>query len=186
MKYFKQAVPFKMLKSAMVLCFLLLLSLNTYSNETGTKIETAFYFSVSINAKAEVVWPFLFQVDKWKYSVAKLENKYLSGDQEGGVVAAYPKESADKPGLLIKTLKIIPIKHYSFSIYSYAGQFVGFAAYDLKEENGKTDLTYYVYLQTRLSVTSDEQAAEQKQQMVESMEARQPKELAALKVLVES
>ena len=186
MRYFKRTFFHKVLKPVSLFCFLWLLSLNTYSNEAYTKIDAAFYFSVLIDAKKDVVWPFLFQVNKWKYSVARLENEHLTGEQEGGVVAVYQKVSAVNPGLLIKTLKIIPNQHYSFSIYSYAGQFVGFAAYDLIEKKGETRLSYNVYLQTTLAKVSDREAEVHRQKIIEGMEVRQPKELAALKALVEA
>ena len=182
---FKRHFILRLIKPVGIFCVLLFLPLTSNSNEPETNVDTAFYFSILIDAKAENVWPFLFQLDKWKYSVEKLENITLAGDREGGVVAVYQDKSANQPGLMIKTLKILRHKHYSFTIYSYAGQFVGFAAYDLKEEKGKTQLTYDVYLRTTLAGVTEEQAAVRKQQIVEGMEMRQPKELAALKALVE-
>ena len=181
----KSSFSYKSLMPIHVLCFILFLPLFAYSNETDKNIETAFHFSVEIDEKAEKVWPLLFEIDKWKYSIEKLENKVLTGDREGGVVAIY-KDGSAQPGLTIETLKILLHRHYSFSIYSNTGKFIGFAAYNLKEERGKTYLTYDIYLHTILSGITQDQATLRKHKIVESMEKRQPEELAALKALVES
>ncbi len=168
-----------------IVFYLLLVSLGACSNENDLKLEAAFHFPVSINAGKDAVWPFLFQVDKWKYSVSRLRSKHLTADQEGGVVEVFQGGASDKPSLLIKTLKIVPNEHYSFSIYANTGQFVGFAAYNLKEEKGKTSVTYDVYIQTAMPGASSHQVEERKKLMVDEMENRQPKELATLKALVE-
>ena len=171
--------------SSVALFVLLFLSFNAHANESDKKVDAAFYFSVLIDARPEKIWPLLFQVDKWKYSVDRLENRLLTGSQEGGVVAVYSPGSSDSTAL-IKTLKILPNRHYSFSLYANAEQFVGFAAYDLQDENGKTRLTYKIYFHLSFPGLTEEQVAGKTKQMALELESRQPKELAALKALVES
>jgi hypothetical protein len=156
-----------------------------FANLSPQKLETAFRFSIAVDAAPELVWPSLFKLDQWKYSVAKLEDRTLSGDQEGGVVAVYQDATSDEPGLLIKTLKIIPQQHYSFSIYTNEQQFVGFASYDLSRANGQTQLIYTVYLQGSAAGLKPAEVAARQRQIKADLETRQAKELAALKALVE-
>ena len=172
-------------RKVVTLIFLCLFSVNVLSDIKESNIDVAFRFSIAIKAKAEQVWPFLFQIDQWKQSIARLESMKLTGEQENGVVAVYPENSSDKHGLLIKTEKIISNTRYSFSIYSPTGDFIGFATYSLEEESDKTQLTYDVYMHISLSGLSNTQIMTRKKQIVTEMEMRQPNELKNLKKIVE-
>ena len=182
---FKQYYLISVAKLVGIVTLLLSFSFNVHSNEMEKEVDSAFYFSVLIEATPEIIWPLLFQIDKWKYSIDRLENRVLTGDQEGGSVDIYSPGSVVSTAL-IKTLKILPNKHYSFSMYANAEKFVGYAAYDLQYDNGKTRLTYKIYFHLVFQGFTDEQVAAKTKEMASELESRQPKELAALKSLVES
>ena len=173
-------------KNAGILFFVCFLSFDIQSESTTSNVDAVFRFSITIEANAAQVWPFLFQADKWKYSIRKLEAIKLTDQQEGGITAVYQTGLSDRPSLFIKTQKIVPNKRYGFSIYNSSNEFVGFAAYDLYEKNGKTHLIYDVYTHTELLELSDEQTVIQKRKIIAEMESRQPKELMALKAIVEN
>lgn len=155
------------------------------SESTISDVDTISRFKISIAANAQQVWPILLQADRWRDSIEKLEAINLTAQQEGGVMAVYHLGSNNKPGILIKIQKIVLHKYYGFSIYSPSNEFVGFAAYALHENNGNTHLTYDVYVHSELINISDEGALVQKRKIISEMEIRQPKELTALKIMVE-
>lgn len=168
------------------LCYLLFISVNVYSAETGEYVDTASTASVLINARTKDVWPFLFQMDTWKKYAAKLENIELTGDKEGGMVAVYLNASSDKPEMMIKTLKISLYRRYSFSIYSYAGKYLGVASYNLEAKNGATLLTYDVYWHNAVYLEGfSDQAMLEKKKIEMEVEGQLNQELAVLKAMIE-
>ncbi len=123
----------------------LLIPAGVFSQDVGANLDLMHRFTITINAKADKVWPYLFHGDQWGW-FGKVANVKLTGEQEGGVVALYVDAKADTPTCLIKTVRIQANKWYGFSIYCYGYRFNGFGSFNLDEKNGATQLTYDLFL----------------------------------------
>ena len=127
--------------------------------------------SILIDSSAATIWPYILDPNSWKKGD---RNEHLSGvaGQLGEVLVAKDGVAAVDPDFYLQNVELVPNKRRTIKLYASAnGPLIGYASWELREENGKTRVTYHDF---------------KTDQGVRCLTTAEAAELAGLKKLIET
>lgn len=146
---------------------------------------------ILIDAPPARVWPYVLDTSAWKTGGTR---RYISGKRGsvGEIVASIPR-GQQQPAYFIETVELMQNKRRTIKLFALGerGPLLGYASWELREEEGKTRLFYHVYSEILLAPEAQSGAkaadleASQREYVIEN-EARFNAEFQALKKLIES
>jgi carbon monoxide dehydrogenase subunit G len=146
--------------------------------------------SILIDRPATKVWPFILHPDQWKRA---LQHQRVSGKPGAvGEIVAESLAAGQPPLFYSETVELVPNVRRTIKLYApNHGPLIGFASWEIEEEDAKTRVTYHVYSETLLSPEelnsqTPAQIAEAQKASDSSNKARFRTELTQLKRLVEA
>lgn len=170
----------------------LLMSMPASASTSWSRLATHLiaHNEVTIDSSADRIWPYILELDEWKQG-PKLEHIDGPVHQRGERFAAMMPDASAEPLYFVENVELIPNRRRTMKLYSRdQGALIGFASWELSENNGSTVVTFDVYAEyvasERIPVDRDSQkraAAEDGMAAVQN--ARFAAELLTLKSLVE-
>jgi len=173
--------------SFVLVFIMLLLVVVPTATENIKKFDLIVRTEISINAPASAVWPYLFNVKKWKTSIAKLERVAGDPNKVGETLRVTPKGTVEDQGYYIKYVRVVENRQLVIKIFNIPDDgVVGYSDFSLFESNGKTHLIYDVYAEYSLPAMTDEEVKTFGQQVYEGTKNKLEIENHRLKELVEA
>jgi hypothetical protein len=163
---------------------------STQSLDSGLmthKIDHALFLKIALDHPAEKVWPYVLHWDLWVNDTEFREYRVAGAlDTEGEIKKVIHFDTTGRLDLefYAEVVKIIPCKRLVYKIlsalYVYDAAtgarselpFTGYEIYELREEKGKTVLTFDFYAEeTRAAAISKEEARRVANEFVAAKEA---------------
>lgn len=170
----------------------LLMSVPASASTSWSRLATHLiaHNEVTINRSADRIWPYILELDDWKQG-PKLEHVDGPVHQKGERFAAMMPKTSAEALYFVENVELIPNRRRTMKLYSRDQcALIGFASWELSENNGSTVVTFDVYAEyvasERIPVDQDAQKrAGAEDEMATVQNARFAAELLTLKGLVE-
>jgi hypothetical protein len=149
--------------------------------------DLVLHSDVVIDRPAAAIWPYIVAPNIWKKG-PKLNQVGGDAGKPGEIFAAVPRENTGESVFYVKNVEVVPNERRTMKLYQdNNGPLMGYASWELEEENGRTRVSYHVYTESLLSkqITTSKLSELEKQDM-EQHDKRFREELLDLKKLVES
>lgn len=104
--------------------------------------------NVRIAAPDSYVWPYLLDSNSWKAGA-----KMFSVDGERGTIGERFRASMFETSetlYMVETVELIPIKRWTVRLDDLDGALIGYATWELTQDNDDTLLQYHTFCQLRL------------------------------------
>jgi carbon monoxide dehydrogenase subunit G len=147
---------------------------------------------VLIDRPATQIWPYIIEINGWKQGNRLV---HVAGERGGlgEIFASVPRDKPDgEPSNYVQTVELTPRERRTIKIYGLErGPLIGFASWELEEKDGRTRVSYHVYTEVLLPLTSVEsrttnELEEAQRRYVLDNNTRFKAELQELKRIVES
>jgi hypothetical protein len=149
-------------------------------------VAVAVRSEVQIERPASQVWPMLLDLKAWKQGIGALAHVAGAVGEEDELRFLVPPDGNAANGYFLRTVRVVPLRHLVFELFPKdRAAFFGFAAFTLDEQQGRTTVTYDVYLDFRGAGLSEPQRSEFRRQRHDEMQAKFAAEHAKLKGLIE-
>jgi hypothetical protein len=142
---------------------------------------------IQIERPASQVWPVLLDLKAWKQGIGALAHVAGAVGAEDELRFLVPPDGNAANGYFLRTAHVVPLHRIVFELFPRErATFFGFASFTLEEQQGRTTVTYDVYLDFRSADLSGQQRAELRRRRHDEMQVKFAAEHAKLKALIEA
>jgi hypothetical protein len=141
---------------------------------------------ITIDRSVEVVWPYFLDMNAWM-AENRLQTIYGSRGQEGEIQLVTPRENGAFDPYTVTTVRVTPREQYVVRVLTKkATVYSGFADFSFTEAEGRTHLTYDIYVESIVPMVSDDESKRISKEQHKNASEVVSRSLQNLKSLVES
>ena len=142
---------------------------------------------VIVERPASLIWPALLDLKSWKEGIGKIERLSGEAGAQDELRFLTPPDGNAANGYFLQTVRVVPGRRLVLKLFPKdRSAFFGFADFNLREADGRTTVSYDVYLDFAASSLSETQHRAWRKQQHDAMKSKFDAEHRKLKALVEN